>query len=252
MSSIYAKAGFAPAFGNDTMHLGNMVNTLGTMPLAHQPGEKWTYGLNVDVLGYLVEVMSGMSLDKFFQQRIFQPLGMNDTYFYLPANKYNRLVTAYSEDAQHHRIGWDSHPGVAGITSNYPTTKGVYFAGGAGLSSTVKDYAMFLQMLLNGGVYNGHRLLAPRTIEMMTSNQIGDLSLGKDKFGLGFEITTAAGQAQTGQSEGSFAWGGFFGTTYWADPKKQLIGEIYMQQSPMTHGEISGKFKALVYQALTD
>src|SRR5207237_5267792 len=119
------------------------------MPLAHQPGEKWTYGLNVDVIGRLVEILSGLSLDQFFQQRIFQPLGMNDTYFYLPQSKYNRLVTVYTEDKQHNRITWDSQPSFAGITSNYPKTKGTYFAGGAVLSSTVTDYAIFLQMLLN-------------------------------------------------------------------------------------------------------
>ena len=251
MRAIYAKAGLNPGFGSDTMKLVNMVNKLGTMPLGHQPGEKWTYGLNVDVIGRLVEIFSGMPLDQFFQQRIFQPLGMNDTYFYLPENKYNRLVTAYTEDKQHNRITWESQQSSIG-SSNYPKIHGTYFAGGAGLSSTAKDYAIFLQMLLNRGVYNGHRLLAPRTIEMMTSNQIGDLNLGKDKFGLGFEITTAAGQAQTGQSEGSFAWGGFFSTTYWADPKKNMVCEIYMQQSPLTHWEVSNKFKALVYQALMD
>ncbi len=251
MKAIYAKAQFNPAFGNDTMKLVNMVNKLGTMPLVHQPGEKWTYGLNVDVIGRLVEILSGMPLDQFFQQHIFQPLGMNDTYFYLPENKYNRLVTSYTEDKQHQRVTWESQKGSIG-SSNYPKIQGTYFAGGAGLSSTVKDYATFLQMLLNGGVYNGHRLLAPRTIEMMTTNQIGDLNIGKDKFGLGFEVVTAAGQAQSAWSEGSFAWGGFFSTTYWADPKKHLIGEIYLQQTPLTHWEVNTKFKQLVYQALMD
>ncbi|TKK70754.1 beta-lactamase family protein [Ilyomonas limi] len=251
MKAIYAKAGLNPAFGSDTMKLVNMVNKLATLPLGHQPGEKWTYGLNVDVLGRLVEIASGMPLDQFFQQRIFQPLGMNDTYFYLPENKYNRLVTAYTEDKQHKRVTWESQKTSIG-TSNYPKIHGTYFAGGAGLSSTVRDYATFLQMLLNGGIYNGHRLLAPRTIELITSNQIGDLNLGVDKFGLGFEIVTAAGQAQAAWSQGSFAWGGFFGTTYWADPKKNIVCEIYMQQTPLTHWEISNKFKALVYQALMD
>ncbi len=251
MRAVYAKAKLAPGFGSDTMQLSNMVNKLATMPLGHQPGEKWTYGLNVDVLGYLVELWSGMHLDKFFEQRIFQPLGMNDTYFYLPENKYSRLVTAYTEDKAHNRIKWVATAGN-GVTPDYPKTHGIYFAGGAGLSSTVKDYATFLQMLLNGGTYNGKRLLAKRTVELMTSNQIGDLNVGKDKFGLGFEITTAAGQAQSALSEGTFAWGGFFGTTYWADPKENLIGEIYLQQTPLTHWEVSGKFKTMVYAALND
>ena len=113
---------------------------------------------------------------------------------------------------------------------NYPLLKGTYFSGGAGLSSTTKDYAIFLQMLLNNGVYNGKRILSRRTVELITSNQIGDLDLGRNKFGLGFEITTKEGQAVLGISEGSFAWGGYFGTTYWADPKERLVCLLFMQQ----------------------
>jgi CubicO group peptidase (beta-lactamase class C family) len=135
---------------------------------------------------------------------------------------------------------------------NYPLLKCTYFSGGAGLSSTTKDYAAFLQMLLNKGEYNGKRLLSRRTVELITCNQIGDLDLGKDKFGLGFEITTKEGQAVLGVSEGSFAWGGYYGTTYWADPKERLVCLLFMQQSPLSHGEIQSKFKALVYQTLTD
>ena len=135
---------------------------------------------------------------------------------------------------------------------NYPLLNGTYFAGGAGLSSTTKDYATFLQMLLNNGVYNGKRLLSRRTVELITSNQIGELNLGKNKFGLGFEITTEEGQAEIGISEGSFSWGGYYSTTYWADPKERLVGLIFMQQDPLSHGEIQEKFKAMVYQALDD
>jgi CubicO group peptidase (beta-lactamase class C family) len=135
---------------------------------------------------------------------------------------------------------------------NYPLLKGTYFAGGAGLSSTTKDYAIFLQMLLNKGEYNGKRLLSRRTVELITCNQIGDLNLGVDKFGLGFEITTERGQAVLGISEGSFAWGGYFGTTYWADPKERMVCLLFIQQSPLSHGEIQSKFKALVYQTLAD
>ena len=134
----------------------------------------------------------------------------------------------------------------------YPLRKGTYFSGGAGLSSTTKDYATFLQMLLNMGEYNGKRLLASRTVELITSNQIGDLNVGKDKFGLGFEITTEDGQAVLGISEGSFAWGGYFGTTYWADPEERLVCLLFMQQSPLSRGEIQNKFNAMVYQALDD
>jgi CubicO group peptidase (beta-lactamase class C family) len=107
-------------------------------------------------------------------------------------------------------------------------------------------------MLLNKGEYKGRRLLSRRTVELMTSNQIGDLNVGSNKFGLGFEITTTNGQTELGMSEGSFSWGGYFGTTYWADPKEKLIGLLFMQQSPLSHPEIQSKFKAMVYQALND
>lgn len=246
MIAIYAKAGIPTGFVSDKILLGDKMKALGRLPLVHQPGERFTYGLNVDVLGYLVEVLSGENLDQFFRKHIFEPLGMNDTYFYLPATKQNRLVEVNTEDNNHHVIT-TTEPMV-----NYPLAEGTYYSGGAGLSSTIKDYAVFLQMLLNKGEYNGKRLLARRTVEIITTNQIGDLNLGTDKFGLGFEITTAAGQARLGVSEGSFAWGGYFSTTYWADPKERLVCLLFMQQSPITHYEITDKFRALVYQSLND
>jgi CubicO group peptidase (beta-lactamase class C family) len=246
MRAIYAKAGIPAGFGTDKVVLGEKMRALGKLPLVHQPGERFTYGLNVDVLGYLIEVCSGESLDKFFQKRIFEPLGMNDTYFYIPGSKSSRLVAVNTEDQKHHVTKLSLE------IFNYPLLTGTYFSGGAGLSSTTRDYATFLQMLLNNGEYNGKRLLSRRTVELITCNQIGDLNIGRDKFGLGFEITTAYGQAQLGISEGSFSWGGYFGTTYWADPKEHLVCLLFMQQSPLSHGEIQSKFKAMVYQALND
>jgi CubicO group peptidase (beta-lactamase class C family) len=247
MRAIYAKADIPGGFGGERIILGDKMRTLGKLPLVHQPGERFTYGLNVDVLGYLVEVLSGESLDKFFQKHIFEPLGMNDTYFYLPASKSARLVNVNTEDNSHHVAKLSQERIV-----NYPLMAGTYFSGGAGLSSTTKDYAIFLQMLLNKGEYNGKRLLSRRTVELITSNQIGDLNVGRDKFGLGFEITTAFGQALLGISEGSFSWGGYFGTTYWADPKEHLVCLLFIQQSPLSHVEIQNKFKAMVYQTLDD
>jgi CubicO group peptidase (beta-lactamase class C family) len=246
MRAIYAKADIPGGFGSDKITIGDKMRTLGRMPLVHQPGERFTYGLNVDVLGYLVEVWSGESLDQYFRKHIFEPLGMNDTYFYIPGAKASRLVEVNTEDAKKDVIGMSQN------NVNYPLLNGTYYSGGAGLSSTTKDYAIFLQMLLNNGEYNGKKLLSRRTVELITSNQIGDLNVGRDKFGLGFEITTENGQALLGISEGSFSWGGYFGTTYWADPKERLVCLIFMQQSPLSHGEIQNKFKALVYQALND
>ena len=247
MRAIYAKYDIPGGFGTSGITIGEKMKALGKLPLIHQPGERFTYGLNVDVLGYLIEIWSGEKLDEYFRKHIFEPLGMNDSWFYLPESNGSRLVKVVTEDQNRKLI--DDPSGFG----NYPLlTDGTYFSGGAGLSSTVKDYAIFLQMMLNGGEYRGARILAPRTVELMTSNQIGDLNVGKDKFGLGFEITTASGQSQLGISEGSFSWGGYFGTTYWADPEKKIVGLLFINQSPLRHSEIQNKFKAMTYQTMMD
>ena len=247
MRAIYAKAGISPGFGSDKDVIGEEMKDLGKLPLSHQPGEKFTYGLNVDVLGYLIEIWSGKSLDQYLRERLFGPLGMNDTYFYLPPEKHNRLVKVSGQDAKRHAIFRENE------YFDYPLlVNGTYYSGGAGLSSTTKDYAIFLQMLLNNGEYNGKRILSRRTVELITCNQIGELNRGKNKFGLGFEIVTREGQSVLGLSEGSFLWGGYFATDYWADPKEKIVGLIFIQQNPMSHGEIKNKFMAMVYQALED
>ncbi|NSW93274.1 MAG: beta-lactamase family protein [Bacteroidales bacterium] len=246
MRALYAKAGITGGFGGDKIRIGDDIKILAKLPLAHHPGERFTYGLNVDVIGYLIEVISGEPLDQFLRKRVLDPLGMNDTWFYLPEDKHDRLVDVNTENAERKAVTMPQD------LVNYPLTKGIYFSGGAGLSSTAKDYAAFLQMLLNNGEYNGKRILSRRTVELITSNQIGDLNLGRDKFGLGFQITTREGQAELGITEGSFSWGGYFGTTYWADPKERLVCLLFMQQVPLSHNEIERKFKAMVYQALDD
>jgi CubicO group peptidase (beta-lactamase class C family) len=251
MRAIYAKAGVPAGFVSEKILLAEKIKILGKLPLVHQPGERFTYGLNVDVLGYLIEVLSGENLDQYLRNHLFVPLGMNDTYFYLPSAKAGRLVKVITEDQNHHLINVPA-TGIGSVSVNYPLADGSYYSGGAGLSSTVKDYAIFLQMLLNKGEYNGKRILSRRTVELITSNQIGELNLGTDKFGLGFDITTAAGQARNGVSEGSFSWGGIFGTIYWADPKESLVCLMYIQQLPLSHSEIQEKFRVLVYQTLND
>jgi CubicO group peptidase (beta-lactamase class C family) len=246
--AIYAKAGIPVGFEGGNITLRQAIDKLGRMPLTHQPGERFTYGLNSDVLGCLVEILSGKTLDQFFSERIFQPLGMKDTYFYLPADKQNRLVSIHTFGPDHKLVKQERS---GAILADYPNRNGKYFSGGAGLSSTVADYAVFLQMLLNGGTYNGKRLLARRTVELMTMNQIGALSLGGDKFGLGFEITSKENAGKLGLSEGSYAWGGYFGTTYWVDPKEKIVAMIYIQQLPL-QSDVHDKFRASVYQALID
>lgn len=253
-NAIYAKAHLMAGIGVDNSRsLAEDVKTIAKLPLMHQPGEKFTYGFNTDILGYLVEYFSGMSLDAFFQKRIFEPLGMSDTYFYLPASKHDRLVNLYVEkDKKLEKPGTMTDFNGA-VFTDYPTMeKNTYYSGGGGLSSTAKDYAVFLQMLLNGGTYNGKRLLSRNTVRMMTMNQIGDISRAGNKFGLGFGITTPYGSSLLPTPEGVFEWGGAFSTTYWADPKEKLIGIFYRQLWRSTIGETANKFKVLVYSALND
>ena len=250
MQAIYAKAGIQAGFSDHKQLLADAVNKLGTLPLEYNPGERFNYSLSIDVLGRLVEVASGMSLDRFFAERIFAPLGMNDTYFHLPETKRSRLVTAYTEDAKTHKtVKWVDGT-FPGSSINYPVNNNGYFAGGAGLVSTITDYAAFLQLFINKGNYQGKQLLARHTVDVMTRNQIGDISLGDDKFGIGFQLTTAKGSGKLGLSEGSISWGGFFATSYWADPKEKLSGLLFLQQWPFKHSELSDKYKVLVYQAL--
>jgi CubicO group peptidase (beta-lactamase class C family) len=203
-------------------------------------------------LGYLIEIVSGMSLKDFLQKRIFDPLGMKDTYFYLPENKKSRLAMLYTEDTSTKLpVKMPEKLSLYGnMYRDYPNMNGTYYSGGAGLSSTVYDYAIFLQMLLNGGEYNGKRLLSHNSVRMMTMNQIGDLSRGPNKFGLGFGITTERGSAVLPTQEGTFEWGGMFNTTYWVDPKEKLVALIYRNIWPTSWGSLGNLYKVLVYQAM--
>ncbi len=249
INAIYAKAGLKLGFVSEPERLSDAMDRLSRFPLSHHPGERFTYGLSTDVLGYLVEVVSGMSLDDFLHKRIFAPLGMKDTYFYLPTSKQNRLATAYSGHNIRSLKKWDE-TAAPHFDVNYPKVKGTYFSGGAGLSSTITDYANFLQMLLNGGKYNGRRILSEHAVDLMTSNQIGDMPwYGGNKFGLGFEIVTKADQAKYSPSEGSYRWAGFYSTRFWVDPKKNLIGLLFMQQFPV-RWDLFEKYSQAVYQAL--
>ncbi|MBF9238165.1 beta-lactamase family protein [Hymenobacter sp. BT683] len=250
-TAIYAKARIPSGIGTPAGSLATSMDALGALPLMHQPGEKFTYGLSVDVLGRLIEVLSGQSLDQFLRARLFEPLNMRDTYFYLPAAKQARLARLYTENDAKQTAPMLSQDGMS---PDYPkASAGTYFSGGAGLSSTIDDYAAFLQMMLNNGTYNGRRLLKASTVALITQNQIGEVNQGANKFGLGFGITTAQSAAahQPGPSEGTYEWGGIFGTMYWVDPRQKLVGLLYTQKFPnSTGGELADKFKAAVYQAV--
>jgi CubicO group peptidase (beta-lactamase class C family) len=250
-TAIYAKNGIVGGIGVGQIVLGDKMKKLGSLPLLHQPGDEWTYGLNTDLLGYLVEVVSGMSLDEFFRKKIFEPLGMKDTYFYLPKEKYNRLATLYSEDSLKQVIkAADAFDIKGDFNSNYPATPGTYFSGGGGLSSTAMDYTIFMQMLLNGGQYNGKRILSRASVMMMTVSQYDKLNWPDNKMGLGFSISTEKSLASSPLSPGSFAWGGMFSSTYWIDPKEKIVAQLFLNQFPQSHGEIHDKFKTLVYAAI--
>lgn len=244
--AIYAKAGIPSGIGSNGAKICEKMRVLGALPLKHEPGEKFTYALGLDVLGCLVEVISGMPFDQFLKTRIFDPLGMKDTWFYLPADRAARLVTL------HHAVNGKSQvrkePVYDNVNPEYPRMAGTYFSGGAGLSSTVEDYARFLQLFLNKGEFNGARLLSPKTVEMILTDQTSKLDV---PVGLGFGLETAANDWQSPKSLGSFSWGGAFATGYWADPKEGLVAQIYtnMYNSPVP--DLGGRFTALVYSALT-
>ena len=218
---------------------------LAHLPLLHDPGEEFIYGMNTDILGYLIEVLTGMNLKDYFQQYIFGPLGMKDTYFNIPDSKNDRLAVVYQNESENILVRSKIE------RYDYPVADNKYFSGGAGLCSTIYDYAIFMQMLLNDGWYNNRQFLSRKTIDMMTTNQIGDLR-GKESFGLGFALTTMKNFPTKPGSIGNFFWGGYFSTSYWIDPKEQIIALFYTQMSPFKHGDIHDKFQVLVYQAVTD
>lgn len=252
---IYHKAGVFGGIGVDKIKLADQMKLLAKQPLMHQPGERWSYGLNTDVLGYLVEVTSGMSLDEFFRKRIFEPLGMKDTYFYLPKQKQDRLVQLYSEDRTTKKVV-KMEPtiqiGADKFFRDFPKMDGTHYSGGGGLSSTVYDYAIFLQMLLNGGEYNGKRILSRNSVRMMTMDQVGSLFGGPNDFGLGVEVITTKGSANQIWQEGSFQWGGMFATSYWVDPKEKLVALIYRNVYPTSLGAIVDRFRTMSYAAIND
>jgi CubicO group peptidase (beta-lactamase class C family) len=256
-NAIYAKSYITGGVGTKGQELADAMNRLGHLPLFFQPGDKWMYGLNHDVLGYLVQVWSGMTLEEFFTKRIFQPLGMKDTYFNLPADKGARLVNFFQQDTSG---AIKKQPSVFGgyLDLNYPLQKTDYFSGGGGLVSTIYDYAILLQMFLNGGEYNGVRLLSHNTVRMMTMNQIGDLFISsggvktENKFGFGFSVITENSSRLGPSQAGTYAWGGVFSTSYWVDPKEDMFVILYRQIWGPHVADTDKQFKPLVYAAIGD
>ncbi|MBO0935304.1 beta-lactamase family protein [Fibrella sp. HMF5335] len=229
--------------------LEDVVNKLAKRPLLKDPGDGFVYGLNTDIIGRLVEILSGDPLDVAMRKRVLEPLGMKDTHFYLPANKAARLVELYSKEAD----------GPLTVHTNdvyrkFAVSGGkTYFSGGAGLVSTVEDYAKFCQMLLNGGEFNGRHILGRKTVEMMVRNQIGEGTVWdrQDKFGLGLQLITANSHYGDQASPGSYTWGGMYCSEYTVDPTENVIMLVFTNVHPYAHySEFVRKFRMAVYQAM--
>lgn len=246
---IFQKAGITDAFTTAPVKIADNIKKLAKLPLHHEPGESWTYSEGLDVLGYFIEIISGMPFDKFLRTRLFDPLGMNDTWFYLPDSKKSRLVSVQEKTGGE----WKKYTGDF-YDADYPI-KGAktFFSGGGGLSSTAKDYATFLQMYLNNGELNGVRILSRKTIEVIMANQIGDIWKGRTMYGLAFELVNQKGQDAGGLgSAGTFDWGGYFNTQYFADPKEKLIGIIMKQTQGDVKDETNWKFRLMAETAIDD
>ncbi len=251
MKMIYQKAGVTDLFTTENITIGESVKKLAKLPLHSNPGEKFIYSEGLDVMGYLIEVVSGMPYDQFLKKHIFEPLGMNDTGFYLPSEKSGRLVSVQQKNEKGE---WARYP-VTFYDPDYPV-KGAkkFFSGGAGLSSTAKDYATFLQMYLNGGELNGIRLLSRTTVQTILSNQTGSLYGGAEKFfGIAFSVvTTRGGELGELWSAGTFEWGGYFNTQYFADPKEKIIGILMKQTQGNVTDNTAWKFRNLISQSIDD
>ncbi len=248
----WARAGITGwYFADRDEPIGATVARMGALPFETQPGEQFVYGYATDILGVVVEKASGMSLDAFLRTRIFEPLKMNDAHFYLPPGKRDRLATVYSarEDGTITRT-----PDKGGATSQgaYVVGPRKSYSGGAGLLSTISDYARFLQMLLNGGELDGVRLLSPKSVELMVADHIENYGGTARGFGLGFETIEDLGAYGLPGSAGSFGWGSAYHSTYWVDPQEDMIVIYFTQLIPAGTIDDFGKLRALVYAALVN
>ena len=236
------------------------VKRMGQLPFDAQPGEKYVYGYNTDILGALIEVVSGQTLEVYLQKQILNPLGMKDTHFYLPQNKVKRLATVYSStpDGDIERA-----PDEGTMISQGAYVKGprVSFSGGAGYLSTAMDYAVFLQMMLNKGVYNGKRILSRKSVELMTTDHLKEsqypsfFSLRKKAgtgFGLGFSVVNDLGLRGVLGTVGEYEWGGAYSSIYWVDPKEELVVVYFSQLIPALNINDHDKLRAQVYQSIID
>ena len=255
LGPMYEKAGVASGLLQYDGTIGDSVKHLAGLPLLFNPGDRFEYSLGVDVLGRLVEVISGKPLDEFFRTRIFEPLGMKDTYFYPPDNKLDRLATAYTYYPEKGLNRFPDTPireGSFVYSADYPSRgPKKLFSGGAGLVSTAMDYARFCQMMLDDGKVGSTHLLSRKTIELMTHDQLGKISPDMG-FGLGFGIDGVKGPLTELGSVGEYRWGGFFYTGFSIDPKEQMIVVFMAQLHPAGDLTLNRQVNELAYQAIID
>jgi CubicO group peptidase (beta-lactamase class C family) len=246
--------------GHGVLHhegtIGDAVKRLAKLPLLFHPGDAWEYSVADDVLGYLVEVVSGMPLNKFLQERLFQPLGMKDTGFFLPSEKLTRLASAYTYDTgkglQLFRDQQTIEEGSFVYSADYPYhAPRTYFSGGGGLCSTAEDYYRFCQMLLNGGKLGQTRLLSRKSVELISQNAIQGKS-ETSGYGLGFGVNSEARHLTELGSLGAYYWGGFFYTSFVIDPKEDLIAVFMGQLHPTGGLNLDAKTIRLAYQSIID
>jgi CubicO group peptidase (beta-lactamase class C family) len=234
-------------FADKDEPIGASMDRLAALPFAAQPGERWVYGFATDLLGAVLEKASGLPLDELFRTRIFEPLKMVDSSFYLPPSKTGRLATVYSAGP----TGLTRAPDPGRGQGDYVVGPRKAFSGGAGVLSTASDYARFLQMLLNGGELDGVRLLGPKSVELMTSNHVGNLYLdGRLGFGLGFEIVEHVGRSGRPGSVGEFGWGGAYYTKFWVDPVEKVVAVFMTQVLPSGGSAVQDQFRVLVNQSI--
>jgi len=247
----YVDAGIIDGITVRKITLASQMELLAEQPLLFEPGSDFAYGLSSDVLGYLVEVVSGRSLAQFFAEEIFVPLDMQDSFFYLPKEKAERLATLYAHVEDRGLIV--SQGNESSIILDDPLYPVVgarsYFSGGAGLSSTASDYGRFLQMLLNDGTLDGKRILSRKSVELMHAARVDWDGDQIPDMGLGFQVISDLGMSGEIGSVGSYSWGGAFNTSYWIDPSENLVG-VFMSQARPVDSDIRAKFSTVVYQAL--
>jgi CubicO group peptidase (beta-lactamase class C family) len=249
VQKVYVENGIIDGLTEKAVKLEDQMVKLAEMPLLFDPGTAWNYGLNTDLLGRLVEVVSGKPLDQYFADEIFIPLQMTDTHFYLPSKDHDRLVSLYAA-VDDDLVPYTDESMVDLGDTNYPRVGArTYFSGGAGLSSTAYDYSRFIQMLLNDGELDGKRILGRKSVELMRSPRIDMDGDGDAEFGLGFQVVGDIGASGELGSAGIYQWGGAFNTSYWIDPAENMIA-VFMSQVRPNKTDITSRFKTLVYQAL--